>query len=71
MSLKKKAIAIAKVTLQVTAAGLKAAPIPNLDQIPNILLMLIETYKVSQLSGSLSQIVLNDPSKSLDYGWEQ
>jgi hypothetical protein len=71
MSLKKKAIAIAKVALQVTAAGLKAAPIPNLDQIPNILLMLIETYKVSQLSGSLSQIVLNDPSKSLDYGWEQ
>jgi hypothetical protein len=44
---KKKAIAVAKVALQVAAAGLKTAPIPNLDQIPNILLMLIQIYEVS------------------------
>lgn len=44
----KKAIDIAKVALQVAAACLKAAPIPNLDQIPIILLMLIQTYEVSR-----------------------
>jgi len=41
---KSRAIAFAKVALQVAAAGLKAAPIPNLDQIPNTLLSLIQTY---------------------------
>ena len=47
---KKKTIAFAKVALQVAAAGLKAAPIPNLDQIPKILLSLIQTYEVSRLA---------------------
>ena len=50
MSPKKKTIAFAKVALQVAAAGLKAAPIPNLDQIPNTLLTLIQTYEVSHLT---------------------
>lgn len=49
---KKKAIAFAKATLHVVAAGLKAAPIPNLDQIPNILLALIHTYEVSHPAAS-------------------
>ena len=43
----KNAIAFIRVILQVAVAGLKAAPIPNLDQIPSALLLLIETYEVS------------------------
>ena len=43
----KNAIALIKVALQVAVAGLKAAPIPDLDQIPGALLLLIETYEVS------------------------
>jgi hypothetical protein len=53
ISQKEKVIAFAKVALQVAAAGLKAAPIPNLDQIPKVLLSLIQTYEVSHLAGSL------------------
>ena len=41
------AVAFIRVTLQVAVAGLKAAPIPNLDRIPCALLLLIETYEVS------------------------
>ena len=41
------AIAFIRVTLQVAVAGLKAAPIPTLDQIPEALLLLINTYEVS------------------------
>lgn len=55
ISRKKKAIAFVKVALRVVAAGLKAAPIPNLDQIPNLLLALIQTYEVSHLARSLFQ----------------
>jgi len=51
ISQKKRAAAFAKAALRVAAAGLKAAPIPNLDQIPNILLALIQTYEVSNLAG--------------------
>jgi hypothetical protein len=47
---KEKVIAFAKVALELAAAGLKAAPVPNLDQIPNILLSLIQTYEVSRLA---------------------
>ena len=36
-----------RVALQVAVAGLKAAPIPDLDRIPGDLLLLIETYEVS------------------------
>ena len=43
----KNAIALIRVALQVVVAGLKAAPIPDLDQIPGALLLLIETYEVS------------------------
>ena len=43
----KNAIALIRVALQVAVAGLKAAPIPGLDQIPGALLVLIETYEVS------------------------
>ena len=35
------------IALQVAMAGLKAAPIPGLGQIPDALLLLIETYTVS------------------------
>jgi len=42
-------ITLVKSALQVAAAGLKAAPIPNLDQLPNILLSLIQTYEVGYL----------------------
>jgi hypothetical protein len=69
LSRKKKAITFAKTALQVAAAGLKAAPIPNLDQIPNVLLSLIQTYEVSHLAASSPQTILSNPS--LDYGWEQ
>ena len=43
----KNAIAFIRVALQVAVAGLKAAPIPDLDRIPGALLLLIETYEVS------------------------
>jgi len=69
MSQKDKAIAFAKVALQVAAAGLKAAPIPNLDQIPNVLLSLIQTYEVSHPPGH-PQVILNVPSKPLDCRWK-
>jgi len=61
ISKKKKAIAFAKVALQVAAAGLKAAPIPNLDQIPNILLSLIRTYEVSRLAPNISPVTPDQP----------
>ena len=51
------AIAFIRVSLQVAVAGLKAAPIPDLDRIPRALLLLIETYEVSDpaiLPGALS-----------------
>ena len=41
------AVAFIMVALQVAVAGLKAAPIPDLDRIPGALLLLIETYEVS------------------------
>ena len=41
------AVAFIRVVLQVAVAGLKAAPIPYLNQIPSALLLLIETYDVS------------------------
>ena len=44
---RKNEIAIIRVALQVAVAVLKAAPIPDLDQIPGALLLLIETYEVS------------------------
>lgn len=53
MGQKQKAITFAKGALQVAAEGLRLAPIPNLDQIPNILLALIQTYEVSHLAESL------------------
>ena len=54
------AVAFIRVALQVAVAGLKAAPIPNLDRIPRALLLLIETYKVSDLAilpGALSDSI--------------
>ena len=50
------AVAFIRVVLQVAMVGLKAAPIPDLDRIPRVLLRLIETYKVSYpaiLAGAL------------------
>ena len=44
------AAAFIRVALQVAVVGLKAAPIPNLDRIPHTLLLLIETYEVSDLA---------------------
>ena len=44
------AVAFIRVALQVAVAGLKAAPIPNLDRIPRALLLLVETYEVSDRS---------------------
>ena len=44
------AAAFIRVVLHVAVVGLKAAPIPNLDRIPRTLLLLIETYKVSDLA---------------------
>ena len=54
------AVAFIRVALQVAVAGLKAAPIPDLDQIPGALLLLIETYEVSYPPSCLvsSQTVL-------------
>jgi hypothetical protein len=52
ISQKTKTIAVAKAALQVVAAGLKAAPIPCLDQIPNALLALIQIYEVSHPPGA-------------------
>ena len=52
------AAAFIRVALQVAVVGLKAAPIPNLDRIPRTLLLLIETYEVSDpaiLPGALRQ----------------
>ena len=56
------AVAFIRVALQAAVVGLKAAPIPNLDRIPCALLLLVETYKVSDpailpsvLSGSIDQ----------------
>ena len=52
------AVAFVRVALQVAVAGLKAAPIPDLDRIPRALLRLIETYEVSDpaiLPGALRQ----------------
>ena len=49
--------AFTRVALQVAVAGLKAASIPDLDRIPYTLLLLIETYEVSDpaiLPGALS-----------------
>ena len=54
----KNAIALIRVALQVTAAGLKAAPIRDLNQIPGALLLLIETYEVSY--PSIRPSVLSD-----------
>ena len=54
------AAAFIRVALQVAVVGLKAAPIPNLDRIPRTLLLLIETYKVSDpaiLPGALSDSI--------------
>ena len=54
------AAALIRVTLQVAVVGLKAAPIPNLDRIPRTLLLLIETYEVSDpaiLPGALSDSI--------------
>ena len=51
------AVAFIRVVLQVAVVGLKAAPIPNLDRIPRTLLLLMETYEVSDpaiLPGVLS-----------------
>ena len=55
------AIAIIRVALQVAVAGLKAAPIPTLDQIPEALLLLIDTYEVSYPA-----ILPGVPSGSID-----
>ena len=55
----KNAIAFIRAALQVAVAGLKAAPLPDLDQIPGALLLLIETYEVSDpaiLPGALSDL---------------
>lgn len=68
---KEKAIAAAKIALQVAAAGLKTAPIPNLDQIPNVLLMLIQSYEVSPITRSPPRIVVNDVFKPPDHRWKQ
>jgi len=54
------AVAFIRVALQVAVAGLKAAPIPDLDRIPRALLRLIETYEVSYpaiLPGVLSDSI--------------
>ena len=56
----KNAIAFIRVALQAAVAGLKAAPIPTLDQIPEVLLLLIETYEVCDpgiLPGALSDSI--------------
>ena len=53
-----------RVALQVAVAGLKAAPIPDLDRIPGDLLLLIETYEVSDpaiLPGVLSDSIDSTP----------
>ena len=52
------AVVFIRVTLQVAVAGLKAAPIPDLNRIPCALLLLIETYEVSDPAILLS--VLSD-----------
>ena len=52
------AVAFIRVVLQVAVAGLKAAPIPDLDRIPRTLLLLIESYEVGDpaiLPGALRQ----------------
>ena len=41
---RKHAIAFTKVALQVAVAGLRVPPIVDLDQIPGVVLLLIETY---------------------------
>ena len=54
------AAAFIRVALQVAVVGLKAAPIPNLDRIPHTLLLLIETYEVSDpaiLPGDLTDSI--------------
>ena len=54
------AVAFMRVVLEVAVAGLKAAPIPDLDRIPRALLLLIETYEVSNpaiLPGALSDSI--------------
>ena len=54
------AVAFIRVVLHVAVAGLKAAPIPDLDRIPLALLLLIETYEVSDpaiLPGALSDSI--------------
>ena len=54
------AVAFVRVALQVAAAGLKAAPIPDIDRIPRALLLLIEAYEVSDpaiLAGALSESI--------------
>ena len=56
----KNEIAFIRFALQVAVAGLKAAPIPDLDQIPGALLLLIETYEVGYpaiLPGVLSDSI--------------
>ena len=57
----KNAIAFIRVSLQVAVAGLKAAPLPDLDQIPGALLRLIETYEVGYPT-----ILSGVPSDSID-----
>ena len=57
----KNEIAFIRVALQVAVAGLKAAPLPDLDQIPGALLLLIETYEVGYpaiLPGVLSDSII-------------
>jgi hypothetical protein len=49
---RKTMIDFVKGALRVAAAGLRAAPIPNLDQLPTILLSLIQTYEVSSIGSS-------------------
>ena len=54
------AAAFIRVALQVAVVGLQAGPIPNLDRIPRALLLLIETYEVSDpaiLPGALSDSI--------------
>ena len=56
----KNEISFIRVALQAAVAGLKAAPIPDLDQIPGALLLLIETYEVGYpdiLPGVLSDSI--------------
>ena len=58
------AVAFIRVVLQVAVAGLKAAPIPDVDRIPRALLLLIETYEVSDpaiLPGLLSDSIDSTP----------